>query len=225
MRGKGDPRLGRFVELLLARNQTVNVTGARDEAAVWEHIADSLTPAPYVRDPYIDIGSGGGFPAIPLAIVCGVRVTLVESVAKKARFLREIATELGLDATVLSMRAEEAGRDPHHREHYACATARAVAQASTILELTAPLLAIGGVVLLQRGKGAERERGALADAALVLGMEIGEEIVLEGSDNKRIIMAHKRTPTSVRFPRRAGLARKRPLCIAPKYYPRCGEET
>jgi 16S rRNA (guanine527-N7)-methyltransferase len=210
--GKNDPRLGRYAELLLARKQTVNVTGARDESAVWEHIADSLTLAPYVRDPHIDIGSGGGFPAIPLAIVCGVRVTLVESVAKKARFLREVATELGLDATVLSMRAEEAGRDPCHRERYACATARAVAQASTILELTAPLLAIGGVALLQRGKAPEGERGTLADAALMLGMEIGEEIALEGSDDRRIILAHKRTPTPIRFPRRAGVPHKRPLC-------------
>lgn len=213
MTGKDDPRLGRYAELLLEHNQTVNVTGARDEAAVWEHIADSLTLVPYVRDPHIDIGSGGGFPAIPLAIVSGVRVTLVESVAKKARFLREVATKLGLDAIVLSMRAEEAGRDPRHREHYACATARAVAQTSTILELTAPLLAIGGVALLQRGKAPEGERGALADAALMLGMEIGEEIMLEGSDDKRIIIAHKRAPTPVRFPRRAGIPRKRPLCL------------
>jgi 16S rRNA (guanine527-N7)-methyltransferase len=211
--GRDDPRLARYAELLLARNATMNMTGACEEIAVWEHIADSLTLVPYVRDPHIDIGSGGGFPAIPLAIVCGVRVTLVESVEKKARFLREVATELGLNATVLSMRAEEAGRDSRYREHYACATARAVAQASTILELTAPLLAIGGLALLQRGKATERERGALADAALVLGMEIGEEIVLEGYENKRIITAHKRTPTSVRFPRRAGVAQKRPLCL------------
>jgi 16S rRNA (guanine527-N7)-methyltransferase len=190
----------------------MNVTGARDEAAVWEHIDDSLTLAPYVRDPHIDIGSGGGFPAIPLAIVRGVHVTLVESIAKKARFLQEVVTELGLDATVLSARAEDAGRDPLHRELYASASARAVAEASTILELTMPLLAVGGVALLQRGKLSERERGALVDAALVLGAEIGEEIVLAGTDDKRIITAHKRAPISVRFPRRAGVPQKRPLC-------------
>ena len=105
------------------------------------------------------------------------------------------------------------GRDPLHRERYACATARAVAQASTVLELTMPLLKIGGRALLQRGNVSERERSALNDAALVLGAEIGEEIALAGSDEKRIIIAHKRTPTSLRFPRRAGVPEKRPLCL------------
>jgi 16S rRNA (guanine527-N7)-methyltransferase len=212
---RDDPRLRRYAELLLSRNKAMNVTGARDEAAVWEHIADSLTLVPYVRGPYIDIGSGGGFPAIPLAIVCGVRATLVESATKKARFLSEVAADLGLDATVLSMRAEEAGRDPKHRESYACATARAVAQASTTLEWTAPLLAIGGVALLQRGGFSERERSALGDAALVLGMAIGEEILHAGSDEKRVVIVHKEKPTPLRFPRRAGIARKRPLCLRP----------
>ena len=87
--GRDDPRLRRYVELLLVRNKTMNVTGARDEVAVWEHIDDALTLAPYVREPHIDIGSGGGFPGIPLAVACDVHVTFVESIVKKARFWKK----------------------------------------------------------------------------------------------------------------------------------------
>jgi 16S rRNA (guanine527-N7)-methyltransferase len=207
-----DPRLQHYVDSLLVRNRVMNLTGASDEAAVWEHVRDSLTLAPYVKEPYVDIGSGGGFPAIPLAIACGVEVTLVESVAKKARFLEEIVKELGVQATVVNARAEDAGRDPSYRERFGSATARAVGTASAVLELTVPLLAVGGTALLQRGDLSALERNALADAALVLGVQIEDEIVLEGSEARRIVLAVKRKATPGRFPRRAGVPQKRPLC-------------
>jgi 16S rRNA (guanine527-N7)-methyltransferase len=165
-----------------------------------------------VKEPYVDIGSGGGFPAIPLAIACGIEVTLVESVAKKARFLEEIVKELGVQATVVNARAEDAGRDPSYRERFGSATARAVGTASAVLELTVPLLAVDGTALLQRGELSALERNALADAALVLGVQIEDEIVLEGSEARRIVLAVKRKATPGRFPRRAGVPQKRPLC-------------
>ncbi len=112
-------RLDAFATFLLEANRNVNLTAARDREAVWEHIEDSLTLAPYVRGPLIDIGSGGGFPAIPLEIVTGVEMTLIESLEKKARFLRAAAERFSLPISVEARRAEEAAHDPALRERFA----------------------------------------------------------------------------------------------------------
>lgn len=190
----------------------MNLTSARDPAAVAEHIRDSLTLAPLVGGPLVDIGSGGGFPAIPLAIATGVPVTLVESVAKKARFLEEMVAALAIDARVLCRRAEEAARQPDLRERFASATARGVASLSTVLELTVPFLALGGRALLQRGREEPGEREAADDAALVLGAGRTDDIALAGV--RRIVVFEKRSATPGRFPRRGGVPARRPLCEA-----------
>jgi hypothetical protein len=83
-------KIERFADLLLERNASVNLTAARSREAIFEHVRDSLTIAPYLSEPFADIGSGGGFPAIPLAIATGYRGALIEAVAKKARFLDEV---------------------------------------------------------------------------------------------------------------------------------------
>ena len=105
-------RLARYVDLLLEANRGLNLTAARTRAAVIAHVADSLAIAPFVRGPLIDIGSGGGFPAIPLAIALDIEVTLVESVVKKARFLEGVVRALGLAAAVRVGRAEDVGARP-----------------------------------------------------------------------------------------------------------------
>jgi 16S rRNA (guanine527-N7)-methyltransferase len=186
------------------------LTAARDEAAVAEHVRDSLALVPYVRAPYVDVGSGGGFPAIPLAIATGARSVLIESLGKKARFLREAIVDLGLDASVLAERAEAAGRDPDHRGAYASATARAVGGATTVLELTIPLLAIGGLAILQRGAADRGETKALDDACLVLGAALEAEVAQAG--NRRLLLVRKIAETGQRFPRKSGQASKKPLC-------------
>jgi 16S rRNA (guanine527-N7)-methyltransferase len=205
-------RLDAFVTFLLEANRNVNLTAARDRDSVWEHIEDSLTLVPYVREPLIDIGSGGGFPAIPLAIVTGARMTLIESLEKKARFLRAAAERFSLPIAVETRRAEEAAHDPALRERFACATARAVASGPSVLELTIPFLAPGGRALLQRGALDERERRAMQDAALVLGARVSEELILEGE--RRLVIVEKLEPTAARFPRRVGVPVKRPLCLS-----------
>lgn len=211
--GASDDRLARYAKLLLERNAAVNLTGARDLRAIDEHIADAVTIAAHARSPLVDVGSGGGLPGIPLAIVTGVRVTLVESVAKKARFLREAVAALGIDAEVVEARAELAARDPALRERFASATARAVGTVPTVLELTLPFLAVGGVVILQRGDVDEVEQRAAADAALMLG---GELVGLETlSGGRCVLMVAKRVETAPRFPRRPGVPEKRPLCLPP----------
>ncbi len=208
-------KLERFVALFLERNAAMNLSAARDPEAVARHVSDSLAIAPYIGASLVDIGSGGGFPALPLAIVTGVRATLVESTGKKARFLAEVAADLDLAVEVRSERAEDAARDPRLRGAFASATARAVASLPVVIELTVPFLELGGTAVLQRGRLDAREREAGVDAALVLGAEIVEEIVTEperGDDARRVVLVRKVAPTGPRFPRRAGIPAKRPLC-------------
>lgn len=202
--------LAKYGALLLLANHRLNLTGAKDVAALIPHIVDSLSVAPYVSGSLIDVGSGGGFPAIPLAILCGIPTTMVESVGKKTAFLRQTVDALELEAQVLTGRAEVFAFEAAHRERYLTATGRAVAVAPTLLEYLMPFLAIGGRAILQRGSLDERERQASDDAALVLGGRVLEEVSLEGT--RRLLIVIKERPTPMRFPRRAGVPRKRPLC-------------
>ena len=206
-------KMDRFAELLLERNASVNLTAARSRDAIFEHVRDSLSIVPYLSEPFVDIGSGGGFPAIPLAIATGYRGVLIEAVAKKARFLEDAVRELDLPLDVRIVRAEDAGRDPSLRGTFASATARAVSSLPTVLELTLPLLGIGGLAVLQRGRLDERERTAAVDAALVLGAAIENEVAGGADeDERRVVLVRKTGPTGPRFPRRAGIPAKRPLC-------------
>jgi len=205
------PRLERFLELLLEHNKNVNLTGARDLDALLEHVRDALSIARYVRDPLVDVGSGGGFPAIVLSIVTGYGVTMIEATLKKARFLELVVAELGLNVKVLGTRAEIAARDPSLRERFAAATARGVASAPAVLELTVPFLALGGVAVLQRGRFDYLERTATQDASLMLGGGLLDEHVID--DGHRIVLVSKRRPTPDRFPRRVGLPERRPLGV------------
>ena len=202
--------LARYGDMLLEANRRFNLTGAKTAEEIVPHILDSLSIMPYVRDPLVDVGSGGGFPAIPVAIATGVHVTCVETIGKKARFLREALDALSLQGEVVVQRAEVAGHDAAYRERFASATARAVSSASAVAEFLLPLLAIGGVAILQRGTMDENERIALDDACLVLGGTVEAEHQLGGE--RRILLVRKTSATSHRFPRRPGIPEKRPLC-------------
>lgn len=202
-------RLAEFAQRLLAATARVNLTAARTPAAVAAHIADALAIEHFVRHPLVDVGSGGGFPAIPLAIVTGWPITLIEATMKKAHFLRETLTALRLAGTVLNARAESVGRDQRERGRYASATARAVGSSATVLELTIPLLAIGGIAVLQRGAFAASDREALLEAASILGAALGEDHLQP--DGRCVILVTKVAETAARFPRRVGMAAKRPL--------------
>ncbi|MGD1066756.1 MAG: 16S rRNA (guanine(527)-N(7))-methyltransferase RsmG [Vulcanimicrobiaceae bacterium] len=204
-------RLAVYAALVMAANARMNLTGARDGAAFTEHLLDALTLASDVAGPLVDVGSGNGVPGIPLALATGVAVTLIEPIGKRAGFLREALVTLGVDGTVIGARAEDAARDPALRGAFRTATARAVASAPAVAELTVPFLAIGGRALLQRGSLELRERDAVADAALVLGAELVEERPVGGE--RRILVLEKRTPTGPRFPRKNGVPAKRPLCL------------
>jgi 16S rRNA (guanine527-N7)-methyltransferase len=210
-----------YVALLLEANRRINltrITEPRDIARL--HLLDALAALPLIDEiggPVIDLGSGGGVPAIPLALArLAIRWTLVDSVGKKAAVLRDITEEMGLSAvTVVAARAETLGHDPAHRERYGLATARACAPLPVLAELALPLVRVGGSLLAWKGPlSAEDEewRHGLSAAAQLGGADA--QIIDPGVPalgGHRFVMVTKRRATRQRFPRRAGEPARRPL--------------
>ncbi len=203
--------LARYGALVLEANRRFNLTGAKSPEDLTEHLVDSLSVLPYLREPYVDVGSGAGLPAIPAAIAAGITVTVIEATAKKARFLAELVERLGLRARVVAERAEIAGHRLELRERFATGTARALGSAPTVAELLLPFIEPGGAAVLQRGVVRESERSALQDASFMLGAALEIEVTICGE--RRILLLRKTQPTPMRFPRRPGLPQKRPLCF------------
>jgi 16S rRNA (guanine527-N7)-methyltransferase len=208
-------------------NQTVNLTRiTRPEDIETRHFLDSLTAAIPLLDRLkagqelrlVDVGSGGGVPGLPLKIAFpALRVTLVESVRRKAEFLQRAVEQLRLDnVVVLAERAETAARDPTHRDTYDWATARALGPLPVVIELTAPFLAPGGLLVAQRGGDLDADLAAAAPAfkALRMWARVPIPIHLEGlsQDTRRgLIVGEKYAATPEAYPRRPGMPRKRPL--------------
>lgn len=205
-------RLAAYGEFLLEGNRRVNLTAARTADAIAEQIADAFSLLPLVHGALVDVGAGGGLPGIPLAIVCGVHVVLIEATGKKAAFLSHAVRSLDLDAEAIAGRAETLAHQTRFREQFAHATARALGSLPTVIELTLPYLAVGGTALLQRGTIPPEEREAAEGAALILGGEVTEELPAYGE--RRILIVTKRSPSPIRFPRRVGIAQRRPLCLS-----------
>ena len=212
----------RFVGLLLAGNRRQNltrVTNPREVARL--HLLDSLAALPLVDQlapgEVIDLGSGGGLPALPLAMARPqMRWTLVDSVARKAAVLRDFAAALGLrNVTVVADRAEVLGRDPRHRERYGMATARACASLPVLAELALPLVAAGGSLIAWKGPLSEDDeevrRGRSAICQLGGGRLRIVETGLPALGGHRLVVVRKERATDARFPRRPGEAGRRPL--------------
>ncbi len=204
-----------YLERLFAFNAHTNVTAVREPEKAWEWlILDAVAMFSAFDDEapakWIDIGSGGGLPAIPLALARpDVRLTLVEARGKKARFLRETAEALGLSNTrVLSERAEDLGQDGRHRQKYDLVTARAVAAMPTLLELTTPLLRVGGALLAPKGQKAEFELVDAAKAMHVLGAEVEARLDMPAGV---LVLMRKVAPTPKRYPRLPGEPKRKPI--------------
>jgi 16S rRNA (guanine527-N7)-methyltransferase len=204
-------RLAQYGRLVLETNRSVNLTGAKTEDDLAPHLLDSLSLLPYLGANLVDIGSGAGFPAIPLAIASDRPITMVETTQKKALFLRRVLDELGLEGEVVNERAEVAGHIERLRDRFATGTARAVGTGPTVMELVLPFVAPGGIALLQRGILDETERAAMSDAAPMLAAEVETELPAGGE--RRIILVRKLGATPLRFPRRPGVPAQRPLCL------------
>jgi 16S rRNA (guanine527-N7)-methyltransferase len=203
--------LARYGMLVLEANRRLSLTGAKTTVELAAHLLDSLTVAPEVHEPYVDVGSGAGFPAIVVAIARGVAVTMLEATAKKAAFLERTLGTLGLTGQVIAERAEIAAHEQRLRERFASGTARAVAPAPAAAELLLPFIAPGGVAILQRGTADRGEGAAFEDAVLMLGACVEHERELEGG--RRVVVVRKTSSTPARFPRRPGVPQKRPLCL------------
>jgi 16S rRNA (guanine527-N7)-methyltransferase len=206
------PALQRYAELLLEWNRTVNLTGARTPEQVEAQIADAagLRAAPWSGlGRVIDIGSGGGLPAIPLAIELeAVEFTLVEANARKCAFLEHVAGVLGLaNVAVLPGRAEVLGRDPLLREQFDRAISRAAARPAVLLELALPFVKPGGDLLAQVRPF---DPAPLKPVARLLGG--GEPRIERSADgDTALLIVPKLDPTPASFPRRTGLPNRKPL--------------
>lgn len=201
-----DARLERWLEALLA---TPGLTAVDDPAAARRvHVDDALAAAALVEEgPVVDVGSGGGSPGIPLAWARpGLRVDLLEAQRRKCDFL-ERAAQAFPNVGVVCARAEEHGRGAG-REAYGAALAQALAPVPTALEWCLPLVRVGGRVVLLVG---QVELEPAARAAEALGGGAPELVPLEGSANRSLLVVPKVEATPERFPRRPGVARKRPL--------------
>jgi 16S rRNA (guanine527-N7)-methyltransferase len=212
----------RFVDLLLDANRRLNLTRVIEPAAVArDHLLDALAALPLLDAAgprrVVDLGSGGGVPAIPLALARpDVAWTLVDSVGKKADALRGFAAELGLtNVTVLAQRLEALGREPAHRAGYDVATARACAALPVLAELALPLLRVGGTLIAWKGplRAGDSELRAGGEAIAVLGGHPPEVTAtgLTALGGRSLVRVAKQAQTDERYPRREGLPARRPL--------------
>lgn len=225
-------RLGRYLAMLLAANQLANLTAITEPDKAWErHILDSLTLVPVLAELpeaslVIDVGSGGGLPGIPLAIVCpALQFTLLEPTGKKAAFLNQALAELGLaNCRVVQARAEAAaqdrglrsatGREGGHRERYDAVVARAVGALPVLAELTVPFAKAplgggpGGLVALIKGEKADAELAAATEALRTL--RAVHETTMD-TPTGRVVVLSKVGPTPRDYPRRDGEPSRAPL--------------
>jgi 16S rRNA (guanine527-N7)-methyltransferase len=214
--------LGTYADLL-ATYELANVIGTKDrEIIVLEHILDSLSCLTVERvqsvRSLVDVGTGGGLPGIPLAVARPeLRVTLLEATEKKARFLEHVRVKLCLpNLEILHIRVEETGRDPRYREAFEMATARALAALPVVVEYCAPLVRSGGQMLAMKGRLEEDELSAGLAAARELGAQLHEVREVDyrpqlAQKERRLVLINKIGVTPDSFPRRVGLAKRRPL--------------
>ncbi|MCL2492039.1 MAG: 16S rRNA (guanine(527)-N(7))-methyltransferase RsmG [Coriobacteriia bacterium] len=211
--------LRKHLQWVLSTNKIHNLTAITDEAGAWRlHVLDSLAPLPEIMSasdgPLLDIGSGGGFPGVPLGVMSERETVCLDSVKKKASALGEfLRSDEGYhNIAAQGLRAEElAAIQP---DYYAITIARAVAQLNSIVELASPILQIGGVCLCMKAHVTDEEIQAGDNAAEKCGL-IRKQIrnyTLQGGDETRCIVEYvKVAQPQVNLPRRTGVAQKRPL--------------
>ena len=209
-----------YYQELMAWNQRMNLTAVNHYDGVQvRHFLDSLTAAPYLddeTDSLLDIGTGAGFPGVPLKIAFPrLKLTLVDSVGKKTGFLKHLVHELGLtDVDVHTGRAEDLALHSSSRESFDLVTTRGVALMRVLMELTLPFCRIGGTVLTWKKGELEPEISASLHAIEVLGGKLREVAIVDAEglrDGRVIVLVDKLKASPAKFPRRPGLPQKRPL--------------
>jgi 16S rRNA (guanine527-N7)-methyltransferase len=210
-----------YADLLREWNERVNLTAITEPHAIEvRHFADSLACLLVMKPPLsglrvIDVGSGAGFPGLPIRIFCpGVKLTLLEATGKKVAFLEHVVNALKLDVVLVNERAEALGQMEAHREQYDWVLARAVAGMPTLAEYLLPLCKIGGHCLALKGESAAQEAAEAEHAITVLGGHIVQLTPVElptVAEIHYLVDIEKIAATPPRFPRRPGMPAKKPL--------------
>lgn len=212
-------QFNKYYEMLVETNKVMNLTALTEpEDVAVKHVVDSLMAYAYYFPGKVlaDVGTGAGFPGIPLKIYCpALKVVLIDSLAKRLNFLQRVIDELQLkDIECVHLRAEDAGKSAAHREKYDIVTARAVARLSVLSEYCLPLVKVGGMFVALKGSKYKEEIAAAGKALSVLGGKIvtAQEVALPGlNDGRAVISIKKVKPSPKAYPRKAGLPDKNPL--------------
>ncbi len=208
-------KLCAFARAVVKQNEVMNLTAITEEDQVAKlHLLDSLSLlacADLAGKSLIDVGCGAGFPGVPLAIACPEgRITLLDSLGKRMKWLEQTLPELGISARCVTARAEEAVAGC--REQYDYAASRAVARLNILLELTAPYVKVGGAVLAMKGAAALEELDECAGAIRKLGLKLEQvrQFPVDGTSHAVIIL-RKVSPTPPQYPRRYSKIKQSPL--------------
>lgn len=208
-----------YMNLLLEWNEKINLTAiTKPDEIVLKHFVDCLTIQKYIEDnkKIVDIGTGAGFPGVPLAIMNDrCRFTLVDSLNKRINFLNEIKDKLNLkNVSAIHSRAEEFDQNKMYRENFDIAVSRAVANLCVLSEYLLPAVKVGGKVICMKGSQIEEELNDAKFALKELGGKVKfvDEFLLPGTDMKRnVVVIEKVKETPKRYPRKAGTPAKQPL--------------
>lgn len=215
-------RMCAYMNAILAMNEHINLTAVTDKCEFIEkHIMDSLTcfDTPEFRgaEMIVDLGTGAGFPGVPLAIAAPEKqFILVDSLAKKLRVIDELTDEMGIrNVTTVHVRAEDMGQDTEYREKFDLCLSRAVANMSVLSEWSLPLVTVGGSAIFYKGQKAEAETKEAGKAIRTLGGKIDRihKTTLEGTDisDHALVIVRKINRTPKKYPRKPGVAKKAPI--------------
>ncbi len=211
----------KYKQLLLEWNQKINLTAITEEREIiLKHFADCVSIVSAMSFPrgasVIDVGTGAGFPGIPLKIVCPeIQVTLLDSLQKRLIFLQEVIQQLALTGvSCVHSRAEDSGKEKEYREKYDYCVSRAVANLAVLCEYCLPFVKVGGIFLSLKGPDVEQEVQQSQKAIKVLGGEITEikQVVIPNTElQHKIVFIKKVQQTPIQYPRKAGKVLKNPI--------------
>ena len=208
-----------YGQRLLEKNQVMNLTAITDPAEVAKlHFLDSLALTKYIDlkgKRLIDVGCGAGFPSLPLKIaIPTLEITMLDSTEKRINWLKELTTELGVEAECVAARAEDVAMDSDYRRKFDVATARAVARLNILAELCLPFVKVGGVFAAMKGADSEDEINEAKNAIKLLGgkIEAVEDYKIPGTDvTHRVVIIRKIAATPREYHRKYAKIKKSPL--------------
>lgn len=216
MTDKQKEKLLKLRDFLIEQNKIHNLTAITDKDEIWQkHFLDSIQGAEHIKQgaSVVDIGSGGGFPAVPLAVVRDdISITAIDSNNKKVEFLNQVCKLLELN-NLVAVHASAEMVAKTKRESFDVATARAVAPMNTLLELLAPLTRVGGQLVLYKGKNYQEELDECQKAIEALGLELSKtfDYTLPNGQVNTLVIFDKIITTPPQYPRSNNNPRKKPL--------------